>query len=241
MTVDLRHNVISGFERGLPGLSSRAPTSRRSWRCPGSRTSRSASATCYDVGQRRALAARLARRAAARRSQRYAELGLAPVLAPELEFYLCEPDAARAERLPALRRQRQPALHRRLPRRPAGHAVDDARRGRWRSASARSRGAHEYGRSQYEINLSPRRGARRRRPRVPLQGRWSRSSPPATACSRPSWASRSTATRARGCTCTCRSPTATGANACADPTGEDGLVAARPPLHRRRDGARRRR
>src|SRR6478735_3697983 len=91
MTVDLRHNVVSGFEHGFQDIIARpdpATLRRVPWdpevavyiadleRMDGSP---------YGVDSRGALKRSIAG---------FAERGLTPILGPELEFYLCQPDAA---------------------------------------------------------------------------------------------------------------------------------------------------
>ena len=150
MTVDLRHNVISGFERGFPDFVARpdlATLVPLPWEphvavciCD---LHDSISGAPYAVDSRAAL-----RRAL----EPYAELGLAPVLAPELEFYLCEPDAAAPNGYRTYAGSDSPPY-------TVGHLADprgtlstmlDAAVALGLDAIA---GAHEYGRSQYEINL----------------------------------------------------------------------------------------
>ncbi len=82
----------------------------------------------------------------------YAALGLSPVLGPELEFYLCEPD-------PADPRGYRPYAVQDSPVYTVGHVADP--RGvlsRMLQATVdlglgAVAAAHEYGRAQYEINL----------------------------------------------------------------------------------------
>lgn len=89
MTVDLRHNVVAGFEHGFhdivarPALDSlvRLPWDPSvAWCLSDLRTM--GTDEPFDQDPRDAL-----RRACAA----YSELGLTPIAAPELEFYLCEP------------------------------------------------------------------------------------------------------------------------------------------------------
>src|SRR5918911_866525 len=90
MTVDLRHNVIAGFEKGFPDLHARPDLStlvRLPWQPE--------IATCIaDLEDATTHAPHPldARGALKRVLAQYAELGLSPVVGPELEFYLCEPD-----------------------------------------------------------------------------------------------------------------------------------------------------
>jgi glutamine synthetase len=150
MTVDLRHNVIAGFEKGFPDLHGRpdlATLVRLPWQ--------SDIATCivdledpttrepHPLDGRGALKRVLAR---------YTELGLSPVVAPELEFYLCEPDSDSPSGF-------RPYAHQDSPVYTVGDQGDpkgvvsrmlDAAVALGLGAIAAS---HEYGRSQFEINL----------------------------------------------------------------------------------------
>jgi glutamine synthetase len=149
MTVDLRHNVVAGPEHGFqdilarPDLDTLVPVP---WEAD--------TAWCladlfrmdgapYDVDPRAVL-----RRAVAG----YTELGLSPIVGPELEFYLCAPDPT------------APHGFRRYVDNPShvytvGHTADP--RGvlttMLHTCVDMGLGAiaanHEYGRSQFEINL----------------------------------------------------------------------------------------
>jgi glutamine synthetase len=150
MTVDLRHNVISGFEHGFQDILARPDTSTLAV-CPWDPTvafciadlERIPGGEPYEVDSRGAL-----RRAVGA----FAELGLAPVVAPELEFYLCEPDPT------------APGGYRRYVDNDShvyttGHVADP--RGLLNAmlhhCAELGLGAfaanHEFGRSQFEINL----------------------------------------------------------------------------------------
>ena len=92
-------------------------------------------------------------RGALRRTlERYAELGVAPVLAHELEFYLCEPDDAAPHGYRPYAGQDSPPYTVGYLADPRGtlSTMLDAAVELGLDAIA---GAHEYGRSQYEINL----------------------------------------------------------------------------------------
>ena len=151
MTVDLRHNVVSGFERGFPDVVARPDLSTLvavPWE------PHVAVCLCdlhdpltdepYAADPRGAL-----RRAIAG----YAELGLTPVIAPELEFYLCEPDATAPNGY-------RPYAGKDSPPYTVGYLADPRGILSTMLDGACSLGlgaraaAHEYGRSQYEINLS---------------------------------------------------------------------------------------
>ena len=161
MTVDLRHNVVAGLRARLPGHPRPGPTRTRSCRSRGTRTSRGASptwsgwtATPYGVDSRGAVLRG--------RSPSTLDLGLTPVIGPGARVLSVRARPDRAERLPPLRRQRQPRLHRRPRRGPARRAARDARTRASTWGWARIAANHEFGRSQYEINLAPLRRARRR-------------------------------------------------------------------------------
>jgi glutamine synthetase len=150
MTVDLAHNVIAGFEEGFPDIIARpdlATLVRLPWE--------SDVAACivdledpetrapYEVDSRAALKRVLAQ---------FAEVGVTPVIAPELEFYLCEPDPG------------APRGHRPYARQDSGvytvGGVADPKGTLSRMLDASVElglgaiaAAHEYGRSQFEINL----------------------------------------------------------------------------------------
>jgi glutamine synthetase len=150
MTVDLSHNVIAGFERGFPDLQAMPDLStlvRLPWEPD------VAACICdlvdphtgepHPMDSRGRLKAILGE---------FAQLGLAPVLGPELEFYLCEPD-------PEAPRGYRHYAHQDTPVYTVGGIADP------RGVLARMlqatvdlglgalAAAHEYGRSQYEINL----------------------------------------------------------------------------------------
>ena len=149
MTVDLRHNVVSGFEHGFQDIIARpdpATLRRVPWdpevavciadleRMDGSP---------YGVDSRGVLKRAIAG---------FAERGLTPILGPELEFYLCQPDAAAPN---GYRRYVDNDSHVYTvgavadPRgilRKMLHAFADMRLGAYAAN-------HEYGRAQYEINL----------------------------------------------------------------------------------------
>jgi glutamine synthetase len=150
MTTDLRHNVIAGFEQGFPDFHARPDLStlvRLPWQPE--------IATCiadiedpqthepHPLDPRGALKRVLAK---------YSELGLSPVVGPELEFYLCEPDESSPTGYRPYAGHDSPVYtvgHVADPRGVTGrmlHAAVDLGLG----AIATS---HEYGRSQFEINL----------------------------------------------------------------------------------------
>jgi glutamine synthetase len=150
MTVDLRHNVIAGFEKGFPDIVARPDLDtlvELPWE-PG------VAACIVDLEDPGPQAPHpLDSRGVLRRVLgEFSELGLEPIVGPELEFYLCEPDAADP------RGFRPYAAHDSPVYTVGGIADPDGVLGRMLDASV-ALGleavalAHEYGRSQYEINL----------------------------------------------------------------------------------------
>jgi glutamine synthetase len=149
MTVDLRHNVISGFEHGFqdimahvdPGTLVQIPWDPTVAWCLADLSRMDGSP--YDVDPRGCL-----KRAVAG----YDELGLVPTVGPELEFYLCVPDPSAPN---GYRRYVDNDSHVYTvgtvadPRgvlREMLHACDDLGLGAFAAN-------HEFGRAQYEINL----------------------------------------------------------------------------------------
>jgi len=149
MTVDLRHNVVAGFEHGFQDILARpdmatlvpVPFEQETAWCLADLFRMDGSA--YEVDPRAVL-----RRAV----EGYAEFGLDPIVGPELEFYLCQPDPS------------APTGYRRYVDNPShvytvGHVADP------RGVLTRMLHAcvdmdlgaiaanHEFGRSQFEINL----------------------------------------------------------------------------------------
>lgn len=150
MTVDLAHNVVSGFERGFPDFVARPDLSTLAalpWEphvavclCD---LHDGVSGEPYGADPRGALRRVLAS---------YAQVGYSVVLAPELEFYLCEPDASSPTGW-------RPYAGKDSSAYTVGHLADprDVLGTMMEAAGALGlgviAGAHEYGRSQYEINL----------------------------------------------------------------------------------------
>ncbi len=168
MTVDLRHNVVAGFEHGFPDLLARpdlntlvpAAVGGGRRRVPGrSRGS----------GHARAARARLPGRALKRVLAQFAELGVSPVVGPELEFYLMEPDPDRPARLAPVRRSGQRGVHGRRHGRPEGDAGADARRG-GRARARRDRRRPRVRPQPVRDQPAPLGRARLVRPRVPVPG-----------------------------------------------------------------------
>ena len=150
MTVDLRHNVVAGFERGFPDIIARPDLSTLA-RLPWAPEVAACIVDLEEVqsGEPSALDSRgVLKRVLAQ----YEELGLFPVLGPELEFYLCQPDNADPRGYSPYAAQESPVY-------TVGEVADP--RGtlsRMLDASVQFglgavAAAHEYGRSQFEINL----------------------------------------------------------------------------------------
>jgi glutamine synthetase len=150
MTVDLRHNVVAGFEGGFPDLVA-IPDASTLTPLP----YQPEIATCIvDLvdGVTREPSGVDPRGALKRILAQYAELGLSPILGPELEFYLCEPCSESS-------RGYRPYASQDSPVYTVGDQADPkGTLSRMLDASVElGLGAvalaHEYGRSQYEINL----------------------------------------------------------------------------------------
>jgi glutamine synthetase len=149
MTVDLNHNVVSGFEHGFQDILAR-PDAATLARIPWDPDV----AWCIaDLERMGGEPFGCDSRAVLKRAiALYVERGLIPVLGPELEFYLCEPDAS-AEW--GWRRYVDNPSHVYTvgsvadPRgvlREMLHACADLGLGAYAAN-------HEFGRAQYEINL----------------------------------------------------------------------------------------
>jgi glutamine synthetase len=150
MTVDLRHNVIAGFEGGFPDLVARPDVStlvELPWE-PG------VAAVICDLIDPAADAPHPfdSRGALKRTLAEFSELGIEPVVGPELEFYLLEP-------APDDPRGWRPYAGNDSPVYTVGGMADPrGTLGRMVDACVdlgleAVASAHEYGRSQYEINL----------------------------------------------------------------------------------------
>jgi glutamine synthetase len=145
LTTGLRHNVVAGSQRGFPDVVIRPDVStlvRLPWD--------PVVAWCLsDYEDRTTLGDfPLDARAALRRTCRaYSELGLTPLVGPELEFYVCDP--ATYASYPG----RGSAVY------TVGDAADPRRLLREMTSAARALGllpiaaSQEFGRGQYEINL----------------------------------------------------------------------------------------
>jgi glutamine synthetase len=150
MTVDLGHNVVAGFETGFEDIAARpdlATLVRVPWE-PETAVclvdlERAGDHAPYEVDGRGALKRIVAE---------YEELGLTPVVAPELEFYLCEPnEAARGGWRPYAGSDSDVYLvgHRTDPRGILGRMMEAADAVGLQVVAA----DHEYGRGQFEINI----------------------------------------------------------------------------------------
>jgi glutamine synthetase len=150
MTVDLRHNVISGFERGFPDLHAR-PDLKTMVPLPWEEDVVACLVDLQDpvahephpLDCRGALKRVLAQ---------FSEFGVSPVVGPELEFYLMEPSADSPRGFTPYAGQ-DSAVYTvgevADPRGVLGKMLDAAVDLELGAIAA----AHEYGRSQFEINL----------------------------------------------------------------------------------------
>ena len=150
MTVDLRHNVVAGFEKGFPDLLARPDLG-----------------TLVEVPWETGVAACIvdledpvagaphpldSRGVLKRVLTEFSELGLEPIVGPELEFYLCQPD-------PDAPRGFRPYAAQESPVYTVGGMADPGGTVTRMLDASVALGlepvalAHEYGRSQYEINL----------------------------------------------------------------------------------------
>jgi glutamine synthetase len=150
MTVDLRHNVVSGFERGFPDIVARPDLSTLA-RLPWQPEVAVCIVDLYEVGGQEPSP--LDPRGALKRILgEFAGLGLFPVVGPELEFYLFEPNDSDPRGYSPYAVQDSPVY-------TVGDVADPkGTLTRMLDASVRFglgaiAAAHEYGRSQFEINL----------------------------------------------------------------------------------------
>jgi glutamine synthetase len=150
MTIDLRHNVIAGFEQGFPDLLARPdlntlvplPWEEDVVACLVDLEDPATHET-HPVDSRGALKRVLAE---------FSELGVSPMVGPELEFYLCEPDASdpRGWRPYAGQDSAMYTVGDMAdPKGTLARMLDAAVELELGALAA----AHEYGRSQFEINL----------------------------------------------------------------------------------------
>jgi glutamine synthetase len=150
MTVDLRHNVVAGFEQGFPDLLARPDLDTLvplPWQPD-------VVACLVDLEDPATHApSPLDSRGALKRTVRQFEaLGVSPILGPELEFYLCEADPAAANGFRPYAAQDSPVYTVGGVADPKGtlsRMLDAAVELDLEAIAA----AHEFGRAQYEINL----------------------------------------------------------------------------------------
>lgn len=90
MTVDLRHNTVAGFETGLPDMCAR-PDLTTLTQLPWEPEAAWCTADLENLGIGTPYAVD-PRNTLRRVIMRYEAIGLSPVIGPELEFYLCETD-----------------------------------------------------------------------------------------------------------------------------------------------------
>jgi glutamine synthetase len=150
MTIDLRHNIVSGFAGGFRDLHAR-PDLDTLATLPWVPDTAICLCDLEDTGTHGPSP--LDPRGALRRAiEGYRELELEPVLGPELEFYLCEPDATsrwgwrRYDNVPGRVYTTDPTAD---PRRILPRLLRECHDLGLGAFS----GNHEYGRSQFEINL----------------------------------------------------------------------------------------
>jgi glutamine synthetase len=149
MTTDLRHNVVSGFETGFEDIAAK-PDVDTLVRVPWEPEVQACLVDLetvghepYGVDPRGALKRVVAE---------YDDLGLTPIVAPELEFYLCEPDPAAREgwrRYVGKDSNVYTVGHRSDPRGLIGRMVEAAAALGLEPLASN----HEYGRGQFEINV----------------------------------------------------------------------------------------
>jgi glutamine synthetase len=150
MTVDLRHNVIAGFEHGFPDLLAR-PDLETLVALPWQPDVTACLVDLEDPATHAASA--LDSRATLKRVlAQFSEFGVAPVIASEFEFYLCERD-------PEAPNGYRPYASQESPVYTVGEIADPKGTLTRMLDAAVALGlepiaaAHEYGRAQYEINL----------------------------------------------------------------------------------------
>jgi glutamine synthetase len=150
MTVDLRHNIVSGFAEGFRDLLAR-PDLGTLATLPWDPETAICLCDLEETGTHGPSP--LDPRGALRRAvEGYRTLGLEPVLGPELEFYLCEPDGTapwgfrRYDDVPSRVYTTDPTAD---PRRILPRLLRECHD----LGLGAFAGNHEYGRSQFEINL----------------------------------------------------------------------------------------
>ena len=133
MTVDLRHNVVAGFEQGFPDLLAR-PDLTTLVALPWAPDVVGCLVDLVDPGTHQPSA--LDSRGALRRIlTEFDALEVTPVVGPELEFYLCEPDPAAPTGTVRTRRRTAVSIRSAIsPIRGARSAACSMRPSRWTSA-----------------------------------------------------------------------------------------------------------
>ena len=123
--------------------------------------------------------------------EQFAELGMQPIVGPELEFYVLERTRQEPDRLAALRRGHRQRVRRRLEGRSGERAAPHAAAALGVRPRGRRREPRVLQRPVRDQSLALR-GPRCRRPRVPVQERRSRSWRARRTSWQRSWPSRST-------------------------------------------------
>jgi glutamine synthetase len=150
MTVDLRHNVVAGFEHGFPDILAR-PDLNTLVPLPWEEDVVACIVDLQDPVTHEPYPCD-SRGALKRVLSQFSEFGVSPVVGPELEFYLCEPD-------PSDRRGYRPYAAQDSAVYTVGDMADPkGTLSRMLDAAVELEigaiaAAHEYGRSQFEINL----------------------------------------------------------------------------------------
>ncbi|MGH2877488.1 MAG: glutamine synthetase family protein, partial [Solirubrobacteraceae bacterium] len=150
MTVDLRHNVVAGFEQGFPDLLARPDLSSL---VPLPWAPDVVACLCDLEDPVTHGPSPLDSRGALKRVlAEFDQLGVTPIVGPELEFYLCEPDPAAPNGHRPYAAQESPVYTVGTvadPRGTLSKMLDAAVDLNLGAIAA----AHEYGRAQFEINL----------------------------------------------------------------------------------------
>ncbi|HUB04780.1 MAG TPA: hypothetical protein VMA76_06910, partial [Solirubrobacteraceae bacterium] len=150
MTVDLRHNVVAGFEHGFPDLLAR-PDLDTLVPLPWEEDVVACLVDLEDPVTRQPHALDC-RGVLKRVLAQFSEFGVSPVVGPELEFYLCEPDPSDPRGYRPYAGQDSAVYtvgDMADPRGTLARMLDAAVELEVGAIAA----AHEYGRSQFEINL----------------------------------------------------------------------------------------
>ena len=150
MTVDLRHNVVAGFEEGFPDLLAR-PDLNTLVPLPWQPDIVTCLVDLEDPATHQPSPVD-SRGALKRILTEFTQLGASPIVGPELEFYLCEPD-------PSAPNGYRPYASQDSPVYTVGDVADPkGTLSRMLDAAVELdlgaiAAAHEYGRAQFEINL----------------------------------------------------------------------------------------